>query len=148
MTRGCPRVEEGAMFRNRFLILLGGCFLAASAAWADEVGYVDCTNHPEEIQVFAKARKTPNLIAVDGAATAALQTASTQLASAKVRPASTSAAVARPAPAAALQPQPALAQPASVAAPASKIPEMTSIAQPSAVAQKEPPAPVPTALAS
>src|SRR6202171_4458364 len=172
------------MFRNRFLILLGGCFLVASAAWADEVGYVDCTNHPEEVQVFAKARKTPdlvaslpcaerftvlvygfvfsriqtkdgsvgyiysNLIAVDRAATAALQTGSTQLASAKVRPASTSAAVARPAPAAALQPQPALAQPASVAAPASKIPEMTSIAQPSAVAQKEPPAPVPTALAS
>jgi hypothetical protein len=51
------------MFRNRFLILLGGCFLAASAAWADEVGYVDCTNHPEEIQVFAKARKTPDLVA-------------------------------------------------------------------------------------
>jgi hypothetical protein len=174
------------MFRNRrFLILLGGCFLVASAAWADEVGYVDCTNHPEEVQVFAKARKTPdlvaslpcaerftvlvygfvfsriqtkdgnvgyiysNLIAVDRAATAALQTGSAQLASAKVRPASTSAAVARPAPAAALQPQPPPAQPASVAAPASKIPEITASAtQPSAVAQKEPPAPVPTALAS
>lgn len=165
------------MFRNRFLILLGGCFLAASAAWADEVGYVDCTNHPEEIQVFAKARKTPelvaslpcaerftvlvygfvfsrirtkggnvgyiysNLIAVDRAATAALQTGSTQLASAKVRPASPSAAAAHPTPAAALQPQLASAQPASVAAPASKVPEMTaSAAQPSA--------PVQTALAS
>lgn len=51
------------MLRNRFLILLGGCLLASSAAWADEVGYVDCSNHPEEIQVFAKARKTPDLVA-------------------------------------------------------------------------------------
>src|SRR5882724_567763 len=51
------------MLRNRFLILLGGCLLASSAAWADEVGYVDCTNHPEEVQVFAKARKTPDLVA-------------------------------------------------------------------------------------
>ena len=51
------------MLRNRFLILLGGCLLASSAAWADEMGYVDCTNHPEEIQVFAKARRTPDLVA-------------------------------------------------------------------------------------
>src|SRR5712664_4219595 len=51
------------MLHNRFLILLGGCLLASSAAWADEVGYVDCTNHPEEIQVFAKARRTPDLVA-------------------------------------------------------------------------------------
>jgi len=51
------------MLRNRFLILLGGCLLASSAAWADEVGYVDCTNHPEEIQIFAKARRTPDLVA-------------------------------------------------------------------------------------
>src|SRR6266850_339260 len=51
------------MLRNRFLILLGGCLLASSAAWADEVGYVDCTNHPEEIQVFAKARRTPDVVA-------------------------------------------------------------------------------------
>ena len=51
------------MLRNRFLILLGGCLLASSAAWGDEVGYVDCTNHPEEIQVFAKARRTPDLVA-------------------------------------------------------------------------------------
>ena len=51
------------MLRNRFLILLGGCLLASSAAWGDEVGYVDCTNHPEEIQVFAKARRIPDLVA-------------------------------------------------------------------------------------
>jgi hypothetical protein len=51
------------MLRNRFLILLGGCFLAASAAWADDVGYIDCSNHPEETQVFGKARKTPEVVA-------------------------------------------------------------------------------------
>jgi hypothetical protein len=51
------------MLRNRFLILLGGCLLAASAAWADDVGYVDCSNHPEDTQVFGKPRKTPDVIA-------------------------------------------------------------------------------------
>ena len=174
------------MLRNRFLILLGGCLLASSAAWADEVGYVDCTNHPEEIQVFAKARKTPevvasmpcaerftvlvygfvfsriqtkdgnvgyiysNLIAVDRAATAALQTGSTQLASAKVRLPSTSAAVARPAPSASLQPQPAPIQTAPAPAPASasKVPETpATVAQPAPVAAIEPP-PAPAAPAS
>ena len=174
------------MLRNRFLILLGGCLLASSAAWADEVGYVDCTNHPEEIQVFAKARKTPevvasmpcaerftvlvygfvfsriqtkdgnvgyiysNLIAVDRAATAALQTGSTQLASAKVRLPSTSAAVARPAPSASLQPQPAPIQTAPAPAPASasKVPETpATVAQPAPVAAIEPQA-APAAPAS
>ena len=174
------------MLRNRFLILLGGCLLASSAAWADEVGYVDCTNHPEEIQVFAKARKTPevvasmpcaerftvlvygfvfsriqtkdgnvgyiysNLIAVDRAATAALQTGSTQLASAKVRLPSTSAAVARPAPSASLQPQPAPIQTAPAPAPASasKVPETpATVAQPAPVAAIEP-QPAPAAPAS
>ncbi len=51
------------MFRNRFLILLGGCFLAASAAWADDIGYVDCSSHSDGIQVFAKPRKTPDVLA-------------------------------------------------------------------------------------
>jgi hypothetical protein len=51
------------MFRNRYLILLGVCFLTASAAWADDVGYVDCSNHSEGIQVFAKPRKTPDVVA-------------------------------------------------------------------------------------
>jgi hypothetical protein len=50
------------MLRNRILILLGASFLAASAAMADDVGYVDCTNHPEDIQVFAKARKSPDVL--------------------------------------------------------------------------------------
>jgi hypothetical protein len=51
------------MFRNRFLILVGVCFLAASAAWADDVGYVDCSSHSDGIQVFAKPRKTPDVLA-------------------------------------------------------------------------------------
>jgi hypothetical protein len=51
------------MFRNRLLILLGGCFLAATAAWADDVGYVDCSSHSDGIQVFAKPRKTPDVLA-------------------------------------------------------------------------------------
>jgi hypothetical protein len=51
------------MFRNRFFILLGVCFLAASAAWADDVGYLDCSAHSEGTQVFAKPRKTPDVVA-------------------------------------------------------------------------------------
>jgi hypothetical protein len=51
------------MFRNRFLILLGVCFLAASAAWADEVGYIDCSGHSEGTQVFGKPRKSPDVVA-------------------------------------------------------------------------------------
>jgi hypothetical protein len=51
------------MLRYRFLILVGITFLAASAAWADEVGYVDCSNHSDDTQVFAKPRKTPDVVA-------------------------------------------------------------------------------------
>jgi hypothetical protein len=51
------------MWRNRFLILLGTSFLAASGAWADEVGYVDCSNHSDDTQVFGKPRKTPDVVA-------------------------------------------------------------------------------------
>jgi hypothetical protein len=51
------------MVRNRLLILLSGCFLAASAAWADDVGYVDCSNHSDDIQVFGKARKSTDVVA-------------------------------------------------------------------------------------
>jgi len=50
------------MSLNRFLILLGGCFLTASAAWADDVGFVDCSSHSDEIQIFAKARKSPEVV--------------------------------------------------------------------------------------
>ena len=50
------------MSLNRFLVLLGGCFLAASGAWADDVGFIDCANHSEDTQVFAKARKSPEVV--------------------------------------------------------------------------------------
>jgi hypothetical protein len=50
------------MLRMRFLVLLGVCFLAASAAWADEVGYVDCSNHSDATQVFGKPRRTPDTV--------------------------------------------------------------------------------------
>ena len=165
------------MFRNRLIILLGGCLLAASAAWADDVGYVDCSKHPEETQVFGKARRTPevlaslpcgerftvlvygfvfsriqtregnvgyiysNLIAVDRAATSAQQTPSAQLAAAKVKIPSTSAAVTRsnsPAPAQP-EPTPAQAAPAQAAGPASNVPETTvAVAQPAPAAATQP----------
>jgi hypothetical protein len=51
------------MLRIRFLCMLGVTFLAATAAWADDVGYVDCSNHSEDTQVFAKPRKTPDVVA-------------------------------------------------------------------------------------
>ncbi len=51
------------MLRNRFLIALSGCLLAASAAWADDVGYVECSSHPDGMQVFAKPRKSPEVVA-------------------------------------------------------------------------------------
>jgi hypothetical protein len=50
------------MLPKRLLIPLGGCLLAASAAWADDVGYIDCSNHSEDTQVFGKARKTPEVV--------------------------------------------------------------------------------------
>ncbi len=51
------------MSRNRLFIILGGCLLAASAAWADDVGYVECSSHPDGTQVFAKPRKSPEVVA-------------------------------------------------------------------------------------
>ncbi len=51
------------MSRIRFLVVLGGCLLAASAAWADDVGYVECSSHPDGTQVFGKPRKSPEVVA-------------------------------------------------------------------------------------
>jgi len=51
------------MVRNRLLVLLGAGFLSATGAWADGVAYVDCATHPEETQVFAKPRRTPDTVA-------------------------------------------------------------------------------------
>src|SRR2546425_5416440 len=53
---------EEAMLRNRLLILLGGCFLTTSAAWADDVGYIDYQNHPEDTKVLGKAGKTSEVV--------------------------------------------------------------------------------------
>jgi len=50
------------MLRNRVLTLLGGCLLLGSAAFADDLGYVDCATHPEETQLFAKARKSQDVV--------------------------------------------------------------------------------------
>ena len=50
------------MSLNRFLVLLGGCLLTVSGAWADDVGFIDCANHSEDTQVFAKARKSPEVV--------------------------------------------------------------------------------------
>jgi hypothetical protein len=51
------------MLRNRFLIVLGGFLLAASAAWADDVGYIECSSHPDGTQVFGKPRRSPEVVA-------------------------------------------------------------------------------------
>ena len=51
------------MVGKRLLLLLGVCALTAAAAWADDVGYVDCREHPDQTQVFAKARQTHEVVA-------------------------------------------------------------------------------------
>ncbi len=51
------------MFRIRLLIFLGVSFLGASGAWADEVGYIDCSSHSDATQVFGKPRKSPDVVA-------------------------------------------------------------------------------------
>lgn len=51
------------MLRNRFLILLGVCFLAASTALADDIGFIDCSKSADGAQVFAKPRRSPDVVA-------------------------------------------------------------------------------------
>jgi hypothetical protein len=51
------------MLRYRLLIVLGVSFLAASAAWADEVGYVDCSKTSDASQVFGKPRRSTDVVA-------------------------------------------------------------------------------------
>jgi hypothetical protein len=51
------------MLRNRLLIVLGACFLAASGAWADEIGFVDCSKGGDATQVFGKPRRSPDVVA-------------------------------------------------------------------------------------
>ncbi|HKN76715.1 MAG TPA: hypothetical protein VJW94_16170 [Candidatus Acidoferrum sp.] len=51
------------MLRNRLLIVLGLSLLAASGAWADDVGYVDCSKNADATQVFGKPRRSPDVVA-------------------------------------------------------------------------------------
>ena len=51
------------MLHNRLLIGLGVFFLAASGAWADEVGFVDCSKNAEATQVFGKPRRSTDVVA-------------------------------------------------------------------------------------
>ena len=51
------------MFRKRILILLGVCFLAASTALADDIGFIDCSKNADGAQVFAKPRRSPDVVA-------------------------------------------------------------------------------------
>lgn len=51
------------MVRNRLLLLVGVFLLGASAALADDVGFVDCSSHSDGTQVFAKASKTQDIVA-------------------------------------------------------------------------------------
>ena len=46
------------MLRIRLLILLSACGVISSGAWADNLGYIDCSSHPEETQVFSKPRQS------------------------------------------------------------------------------------------
>jgi hypothetical protein len=50
------------MLRNRLIIVLGACFLAASGAWADEIGFVDCSKGGDATQVFGKPRRSPDVV--------------------------------------------------------------------------------------
>jgi hypothetical protein len=51
------------MLRKRLLLGASTLLLTGSAAWADGSGYVDCGSHPEETQVYAKARRTTDVVA-------------------------------------------------------------------------------------
>src|SRR5215467_15200260 len=51
------------MSRTRCFILLASSFLLVSSAWADDLGFVDCSAHPENTQVFGKPRQTPDSVA-------------------------------------------------------------------------------------
>ncbi len=50
------------MLRIRLLIVVGACFLAASGAWADEIGFVDCSKGGDATQVFGKPRRSPDVV--------------------------------------------------------------------------------------
>jgi|SRR5690242_1653938 len=51
------------MHRYRLLIALAACLIGVSAACADDLGYVDCSKHAEETQVFSKPRRSQDTVA-------------------------------------------------------------------------------------
>jgi len=52
------------MQRIRLLILLTAGCVTSSAAWADNLGYVDCSSHPEGTAVFSKPRQSGSVAVV------------------------------------------------------------------------------------
>ena len=50
------------MLRLRLLLLLAGCLVLASAALADDIGYVDCSSHPDGSQIYGKARQSTDVV--------------------------------------------------------------------------------------
>lgn len=52
------------MLRIRLLILLSACCAISSAAWADNLGYVACSSHPEETPVFSKPRQSSSVAVI------------------------------------------------------------------------------------
>jgi hypothetical protein len=50
------------MLGNRWLVMLGGCVLVASAVRADELGYINCQSHPGSTDVLVKAANTPDVV--------------------------------------------------------------------------------------
>jgi hypothetical protein len=51
------------MLRKHLFSLLAVCLLGGSAARADELGFVECSAHPDDIQVFGKARQSHDVVA-------------------------------------------------------------------------------------
>jgi hypothetical protein len=137
------------MVGKRYLLLLAGCFLTASAAMADEVGFIDCREHPEQTQVFAKARQTHEIVAtlpcgerftilLNGFIFSRIQTKDGQVGYifSNVISADHSGAVQKPAPA----PAPATA-PSPVTSPAPVAPANPTAQAPSAAAAQPTPTP-------
>ena len=52
------------MLRIRLLILLSACCVISSAGWADNLGYVDCSGHPEDTPVFSKPRQSSSVAVI------------------------------------------------------------------------------------
>jgi hypothetical protein len=51
------------LLRKRLLLGASALLLTGSAALADGSGYVDCASHPEDTQVYSKARRTTDVVA-------------------------------------------------------------------------------------